>query len=167
MLAIPNTEVKNTYQLGRYAWHVSLEVRLKKALKDAGLKQSDLARAVGVKRASVSAWFSGATKSLEGTNLVKAAIALRVSPEWLATGSFKKHLTTQEPPALYSLAPDQQTRLLALFDQLIPQQQQHFLREIEATVQANITTHKYTSERLRSLDLENTGSFVKSPPKNK
>lgn len=48
--------------------------------------QAALARYCGVKPPSVSAWFSGGTKSLEGSNLLKAAEFLGVRPKWLSDG---------------------------------------------------------------------------------
>lgn len=50
------------------------------------LSQSDLARACGIRPASVNNWVSGKTKTIEGENLLNAARALNVSPDWLATG---------------------------------------------------------------------------------
>lgn len=48
---------------------------------------ADLARACGVKGASVSEWINGPTKSLRGPNAIKAAKRLGVNVEWLSTGS--------------------------------------------------------------------------------
>ena len=51
------------------------------------VSQAALARACGIKPPSVSNWLDGRTKALEGANLLAAAKALGVTPEWLATGS--------------------------------------------------------------------------------
>ncbi|MET3512767.1 phage repressor protein C with HTH and peptisase S24 domain [Pseudacidovorax sp. 1753] len=48
--------------------------------------QAALAKACGIKPPSVSAWLSGETKSVEGTNLVNAAAFLGVNPKWLGEG---------------------------------------------------------------------------------
>lgn len=53
----------------------------------ANINQADLARACGVKPPSVHGWLSGKAKFLRGENLLKAAEALGVSQQWLATGS--------------------------------------------------------------------------------
>lgn len=45
-----------------------------------------LKAACGIAQSSVSAWFSGKTKKIEGANLLRAATYLGVNPEWLATG---------------------------------------------------------------------------------
>lgn len=48
--------------------------------------QAGLMRACKVSNASVSNWFSGKTKSIEGLNLLRAAEYLGVRPLWLAAG---------------------------------------------------------------------------------
>tara|TARA_Y100000034_G_scaffold136379_1_gene212502 strand:+ start:1104 stop:1835 length:732 start_codon:yes stop_codon:yes gene_type:complete len=45
-----------------------------------------IADAVGISTASVNDWFSGKTKTIEASNLIKAARFLNVEPDWLATG---------------------------------------------------------------------------------
>jgi phage repressor protein C with HTH and peptisase S24 domain len=64
----------------------TLAERLKIALAQAGIKQIELARRVGVTRGAVSLWFKGTTTSLEGENLLKTAQILGVSPNWLSSG---------------------------------------------------------------------------------
>jgi len=65
---------------------MSLSERIKVAMQTAGVNQVELARACGVKPPSVHGWLSGKSKFLRGENLLKAARALRVSQDWLATG---------------------------------------------------------------------------------
>lgn len=55
-------------------------------MNEAGVSQADLARACGVKPPSVHGWLSGKAKFLRGENLLKAAAALGVNQQWLATG---------------------------------------------------------------------------------
>lgn len=65
----------------------TLKERLEQALAarpDAS--KAALARACNISKASVSGWFSGATRSLDGQNLLAAAEYLGVRPEWLASG---------------------------------------------------------------------------------
>ena len=65
----------------------TLAERLKKALQQpAGKTQAGLARACGIKPPSVSDWMNGNTKSVEGSNLIKASEYLGVRSKWLATG---------------------------------------------------------------------------------
>lgn len=78
-----------------------LKERLRKALRDAGLNQSELAVKVGISRASVSDWVTGETKTIEGANLTKAAAVLGVDAHWLATGENR----AAETRAAYGLAP--------------------------------------------------------------
>lgn len=59
---------------------------------------ADLARAVGVKPSSMSLWLDGTTKSIKGGNLVKAAKALQVNVEWLATGRGPMEITGHIEP---------------------------------------------------------------------
>lgn len=86
---------------------ITLKERLRTAL-DAAIKagrlrnQSELADRVGIKRASVSAWFTGETKTIEGANLQKAAEALGVDARWLATG---EGLQLEQQRAGYGMAP--------------------------------------------------------------
>lgn len=65
---------------------MTLSERIKVAMQTTGMNQVELARACGVKPPSVNGWLSGKSKFLRGENLLKAARALRVSEEWLATG---------------------------------------------------------------------------------
>lgn len=112
--------------------------RINQALSEAeGIKQIDLARACGVSTASVSAWFSGDTKSLRGSNLTKVAALLRVNPLWLAESRGPKHpggVTTES--VLPSLNPRQQA-LLGLFDGLTDSQQEEEIRRLQAQKQQN------------------------------
>lgn len=75
--------------------------RLNEAFEESGLDKTDLWRACGVSSGAVTHWLNGQTKKLTGDNLLKAARALKVNPEWLATGLGKKKntnaITTAEP----------------------------------------------------------------------
>jgi phage repressor protein C with HTH and peptisase S24 domain len=64
----------------------TLAERLRAALDESGMNQSELARRIGLTRGAVSLWLSGSTTSLAGDNLLSAAKMLGVSPNWLATG---------------------------------------------------------------------------------
>jgi phage repressor protein C with HTH and peptisase S24 domain len=64
-----------------------LAERLEQALKlDSSRSKAGMARACGISKPAVSAWFSGATQSLDGQNLLKAADYLGVTPLWLSSG---------------------------------------------------------------------------------
>lgn len=72
----------------------TLSERIKSAMSDKGMKQIELAAAVGLTRGAVSLWMNGTTKELTSENLVNAARALGVSPIWLATGRGEKTPST-------------------------------------------------------------------------
>lgn len=77
----------------------SLTDRLRQSLQRAGLKQADLAAAVGISRGAVSLWFNGSTGSISGDNLTRAARALGVDTHWLATGENSPTGKQGAPPA--------------------------------------------------------------------
>jgi phage repressor protein C with HTH and peptisase S24 domain len=79
---------------------MSLSERIKLAMDQAGMSQVDLARAVGIKPPSINGWLSGKSKFLRGENLLKAARALQVNQQWLATGD-----GDMKPAALPSAVP--------------------------------------------------------------
>jgi transcriptional regulator with XRE-family HTH domain len=96
--------------------------RILEALQDRasdGVTRSDLARACGVKPASVSQWVSGSTKSIRQDHLVKAADFLGVNIRWLAVGEGPKKLEHKEVWLdIGGLSPDRQAALRALLDTL-------------------------------------------------
>ena len=61
-------------------------VRLRYARKLRSLNQVELAKKSGVSQAAVSELETGESRSPWGTNLVKLAQTLKVSPEWLSHG---------------------------------------------------------------------------------
>lgn len=78
---------------------LSLSDRLTLAMQTAKVSQAELARACGVKPPSVHGWLSGKSKFLRGENLLQAATALGVKPEWLATGSGQMLAHASHPDA--------------------------------------------------------------------
>lgn len=55
-------------------------------MRDQGLTATDISKAMGVSKATVSFWVNG-TNGAKGANLLALANALRCSPEWLSNGS--------------------------------------------------------------------------------
>ena len=99
-----------------------LRERVHECLKQPGKSAAGLARACGIKQPSVSDWLSGRTKKIEGSNLLKAAEYLEVTPLWLAEGkglmrgtvidlvagevyALAKNNIAEEPHAAYNIAP--------------------------------------------------------------
>lgn len=83
----PDTDIGSLYVMD------TLSSRLKWALSERQISQSQLARECGLHRATVSLWVTGQTAELEGSNLAKAAEILRVNPMWLATGKGRREST--------------------------------------------------------------------------
>lgn len=72
---------------------MTLQKRIADRLGAVGITPAQLAREVGIKAPSVSAWMSGHTKTIKGENLLRAARALQCSAEWLATGKGNPELS--------------------------------------------------------------------------
>ena len=60
--------------------------RLKAARDAAGVTDTEIALACGVKNPSVNGWMTGATKNIEGENLLKVCAFLKTTPEWIIFG---------------------------------------------------------------------------------
>lgn len=60
--------------------------RLKQARDAAGVSDTEIAIACGVKPPSVFGWMSGETKNIEAHNLLAACKLLKVSPIWVIYG---------------------------------------------------------------------------------
>lgn len=94
-----------------------------------GLSNARLAAACGVSPPTAFNWHSGRTKSIKGEPLLKAARALGVTPDWLATGKGQKFpaeelpgSVAERPAVAYLPQPPKTdaitTELLNLFNQL-------------------------------------------------
>lgn len=69
----------------------TLAERIKSERTALKLTQSELGDRIGVGKSSVSQWENGFAKKIDGVNMVKAAKALGVNPDWLATGKGLKY----------------------------------------------------------------------------
>jgi transcriptional regulator with XRE-family HTH domain len=78
-----NCDTANSHNLGMSK---DVGIRLRHVRKLRGLNQAELAKKAGVSQASVSELETGESRSPWGTNLVRLAQTLKVSPEWLASG---------------------------------------------------------------------------------
>lgn len=76
----------------------TLADRMKLALSNAHISQSDLARRIGISPASVNNWVTGATKSLKAETASKAAASLNVSTQWLISGVGEMTGNQQQDP---------------------------------------------------------------------
>ena len=78
-----------------------IDNRIKKRMREIGVKGVDITKATGVSSGGVSQWVNGITKP-DGENLVALAKVLRCSTEWLATGKNKTSGEVSEPAAPYN-----------------------------------------------------------------
>jgi len=74
--------------------------RIKDRMESTGLTNAGLARAARVQPPTAHNWGSGKTKAIKGEPLLRAAAALGVTPEWLATGKGKKFPDPNPAPNL-------------------------------------------------------------------
>lgn len=65
--------------------------RVQAELQRSGRRPADLARALGISRASISDWLKGATGQPKPENLFVCADFLGVKPQWLLTGKGEKY----------------------------------------------------------------------------
>lgn len=71
---------------------MSLSERIKDSMRHAGIgKQTELARMVGVKSATVNLWVNGTSSTMDGKTLMKLSKVLKVSPWWLIFGEGKRN----------------------------------------------------------------------------
>ncbi len=70
----------------------SLADRIKECMAAKGLTNAALAKLAKVKPPTSFNWGSGKTKSIKGEQLLNAAAALGVDPQWLATGKGPKYV---------------------------------------------------------------------------
>ena len=68
--------------------HKTWNERLLWAMEKRRITKSELARACGVERASVTEWANGKTKDPKLAPFFKACDALQVRPRWLALGEY-------------------------------------------------------------------------------
>lgn len=121
----------------------TLAERLKEAMKGPPeVNQGELAHACGVKQPSVSAWLSGKTKRLEGTNLYRAAIKLNVSQLWLAEGrgsmrqkEGEARVATAETVDLKDWLSADELALIETYGKLSPAKQKVLMRFVRTFVE--------------------------------
>jgi transcriptional regulator with XRE-family HTH domain len=100
----------------------TLPERLRWALDHAGHTQASLARDIGISKGAIGQWMSGDTEHIRPAYLFDSARALRVEPEWLATGNGPRTRLERQAPdvdaeicrLVSALPPNGRTALLAL-----------------------------------------------------
>lgn len=85
----------------------TLAGRIIDARKQLDISKAELARRVGVTRATVTMWESGQIESLRDDNLLQLAEQLNLNPRWLNSGKGERQaatagITADEPAASYT-----------------------------------------------------------------
>lgn len=93
----------------------SIGDRIRESRKQVGVSQADLARKVGVTQPAVANWESG-VHDPRRLMLTKIADALRVSPDWLASGARSTAEADKHPAAAYIRRPIQHTPVISFAD---------------------------------------------------
>ena len=114
---------------------LAFEYRKSVAADARTITQVNMARACGLRQSSVSAWFTGESKTLRGDKLFAAASYLGVSASWLATGvgSMTEGAVVVEPTnvgialrtlqaALLELPPARREAVGVMLDKLVADQ---------------------------------------------
>lgn len=92
--------------------------RLRQARDQAGVSNTDIAKACKVKPASVTGWMTGDTVNIEAQNLLAACKLLNVSPFWVMLGEDKdKQAGITMLPQNLTINAWKTVRLLTLFAQ--------------------------------------------------
>lgn len=63
----------------------TLANRIKERMQATGMSNAQLAKAAGVRQPTAHNWGTGKTKAIKGEPLLAAALALGVTPSWLAS----------------------------------------------------------------------------------
>lgn len=115
---------------------------------------ADLARACGVRPASVSEWINGPTKSLRGPNAIKAAKCLGVNVEWLSTGNGP--MRSGDPPAQV-VAPPETARAYVRFpllDGFAGMGRGDYMGDYPEIVDFVEVTREWATQKLRGVPLD-------------
>lgn len=81
---------------------MALHDRIKEIIDGSPYKPAEIARRLGVSRASVSLWMSGGTKKVDADNLMALSDLLGVSLRWLQTGKGERYNVKENNVAYHS-----------------------------------------------------------------
>lgn len=151
-------KVNCVFSSGVYALLMAADTPLERVLAEAHRrhwKEADLCRRLGISQQRLNNWKS---RGLPADAAIQAAQRLHLSLDYIVFGkpiAQSSGHSTSEPLALYTITPDRQKRLLDLFDQLLPAQQDQILDEIAAAAKANLAiAQHFADKRLRTTDNE-------------
>jgi transcriptional regulator with XRE-family HTH domain len=97
--------------------------RLRAARDAAGVTDTDITRACGVKNSSVNGWMTGATKTIEGENLLKVCAFLNTTPDWIIFGKKEKPATPN-----FDAEFGRAVELMMIYKDLAPEAREFLLR---------------------------------------
>lgn len=107
--------------------------RVRAAREALGLTQGDLAKRMGATYATVSQWETGVTKQVKADLLLRAAKALRTTPDWLLYGI---ESSVSEDPGQYEVRRSLQA-ISAVWDQLTERQRARIAEEVQRIAEDN------------------------------
>jgi transcriptional regulator with XRE-family HTH domain len=156
---------------GRVQWVFHQERAL-----DKKFTQRAFAKAIGVSPQAVGQWFNRSTKTPAAENLYTISQKFPYNLRWLMTGDGPRHREPaaaqvprgeERPPlTLYSIEPDDQARLLALFEQLSPPQRAKVMQDLEATVTSNLEVARHLGRLPHHPADEHVANHIKPAPKH-
>lgn len=132
----------------------TLSERVLAALAAANMDQSELARRIGTSSVAVNNWCTGSTKSIKGENLLKAASALRVRPEWLSTGVGSMEVSISEV-----LGPSIQTPQRPV---VVVESDDDIQHEVFAIPRYRVKASAGSGEPVFEIDTEGTPNYCRS-----
>ena len=114
-----------------------MKERFKRARRERGWSQTELARRMPVTQPSVAEWESG-RKAPSMKNMVRLAKLLEVGFEWLSTGRGEVRppsaYSVSETTPVYEVMSPEERRLLNLFARLKPKEREALLKFLESLV---------------------------------
>lgn len=127
--------------------------------------QAAFAAAIGRSPSQVNRWFMTSEHKRDIGEAVARDIEAKLElPRLFLDADAEQPLEVRQPLQLYSIAPDEQARLLALYDRLTHDQRSQFIDELEALVRANEAVVREVGPRLNPPTDAYVGKFLPKAP---
>ena len=134
-------------------------LRLRRARKDAGLSQVELAARTGLKQGSISDLERGESRTMRGPTLMAVSRALGVREEWLLTGKGEQYSTYAADDPVRKLLTPEAIKLIKDWRKLTP--------EVRSTVAEMIRTMVVASVSDRPAVADEKVAAAYGKPQNK